>query len=122
MWHTQHERNLGIPFVHALTYGLWAHPPFWILLSKVATALGDLQLAGKCRVNVAYNYIWLGQYDEAQRIIHAQVGQSPMNRLGGVFCTLPLHTPVRMLHPSRWPVKLWLQCCKGQNNLSPFAR
>ncbi|CAN0484781.1 unnamed protein product, partial [Ectocarpus sp. 8 AP-2014] len=37
--------------------------------SEVATALGDLQLAGKCRVNVAYNYIWLGQYDEAQRII-----------------------------------------------------
>ncbi|CAM9841431.1 unnamed protein product [Ectocarpus sp. 8 AP-2014] len=44
--------------------------------SEVATALGDLQLAGKCRVNVAYNYIWLGQYDEAQRIIHAQVAAS----------------------------------------------
>lgn len=41
---------------------------------KVATALGDLQLAGKCRINVAYNYIWLGQYAQAQRIIHAQVG------------------------------------------------
>ncbi|CAM9434368.1 unnamed protein product [Ectocarpus sp. 12 AP-2014] len=44
--------------------------------SEVATALGDLQLAGKCRVNVAYNYIWLGQYDEAQRIINAQVAAS----------------------------------------------
>ncbi|CBJ29841.1 conserved unknown protein [Ectocarpus siliculosus] len=44
--------------------------------SEVATALGDLQLAGKCRVNVAYNCIWLGQYDEAQRIIHAQVAAS----------------------------------------------
>lgn len=41
---------------------------------QVATALGDLQLAGKCRINVAYNYIWLGQYAEAQRIIRAQVG------------------------------------------------
>ncbi|CAB1117137.1 unnamed protein product [Ectocarpus sp. CCAP 1310/34] len=44
--------------------------------SEVAEALGDLRLAGKCRVNVAYNYIWLGQYDEAQRIINAQVAAS----------------------------------------------
>lgn len=43
---------------------------------QVATALGDMQLAGKCRINVAYNYIWQGQYAEAQRIIRAQVGQS----------------------------------------------
>lgn len=33
-----------------------------------------MQLAGKCRINVAYNYIWLGQYAEAERIIRAQVG------------------------------------------------
>eukprot|EP00752_Nemacystus_decipiens_P006436 g5797.t2 len=45
-------------------------------LLEVATALGDLQLAGKCRVNVAYNYIWLGQYAEAQRIIRAQINAS----------------------------------------------
>ena len=50
--------------------------PYFRLCVKVATALGDLQLAGKCRINVAYNYIWLGQYAEAQRIIRAQVGQT----------------------------------------------
>ncbi|CAM9666678.1 unnamed protein product [Scytosiphon promiscuus] len=44
--------------------------------SEVATALGDLQLAGKCRINVAYNYIWLGQYGKAERIVDAQVAAS----------------------------------------------
>eukprot|EP00903_Cladosiphon_okamuranus_P012565 g11764.t1 len=44
--------------------------------AEVATALGNLQLAGKCRINVAYNYIWLGQYTEAQRMIRAQVRAS----------------------------------------------
>lgn len=47
---------------------------YFFCFSKVATAIGDLQLAGKCRINVAYNYIWLGQYAEADRIIRAQVG------------------------------------------------
>lgn len=36
-------------------------------------ALGDTQLAGKCRINEAYNYIWMGQYIEARRIIRTQV-------------------------------------------------
>lgn len=52
------------------------------LCLKVATELGDLQLAGKCRINVAYNYIWLGQYAEAQRIIRAQVGRILSVKLG----------------------------------------
>lgn len=51
-------------------------PLYLSVCVQVATALGDLQLAGKCRINVAYNYIWLGQYAKAQRIILAQVGQS----------------------------------------------
>lgn len=41
--------------------------------SKVAMALGDTQLAGKCRINEAYNYIWMGRYIEARRIIRNQV-------------------------------------------------
>lgn len=36
-------------------------------------ALGDVQLAGKCRINEAYNYIWMGRYIEARRIIRTQV-------------------------------------------------
>lgn len=48
---------------------------FWTFYAvKVATALGDMQLAGKCRINEAYNYIWLGQYAQARHIIRAQVG------------------------------------------------
>ncbi|CAM9183765.1 unnamed protein product [Laminaria digitata] len=41
--------------------------------SEVAMALGDLQLAGKCRINEAYNYIWMGRYIEARCIIRTQV-------------------------------------------------
>ena len=42
-------------------------------VQQVAMALGDVQLAGKCRINEAYNYIWMGRYIEARRIIRTQV-------------------------------------------------
>lgn len=48
-------------------------PPSDRSILQVAEELGDVKLASKCRINEAYNYIWLGQYGQAKRILLAQV-------------------------------------------------
>ncbi|CAM9206233.1 unnamed protein product [Chrysoparadoxa australica] len=37
---------------------------------RVAQELGDKELAGKCTVNEAYSYIWLGEYAKASAILN----------------------------------------------------
>lgn len=54
-------------------------PPM-LRISQVAAALGNSLLAGKCRINEAYNYIWMGQYAQARRIIRDEVGLAGRDR------------------------------------------